>query len=76
MSKTIEIFAPRWRDRKVLIAKYKVSNGDIHVKFTKAGSWNGVYFIAVNDIKQCSIDTNGTIDCYAVPLSMLEKVSD
>jgi len=75
-SRTIEIFAPRWHDRKALIAKYKVTAEEILVKFTKAGSWNGVYSISSRKIKECSIDTNGSIECYAVPLMMLNRVSE
>jgi len=31
----IEIWSPRWHDRKVLIAKYRVCTGDNHIILTK-----------------------------------------
>ena len=70
----IEIYAPRWRDRVVLIAKYKVTPGANKVRFTKAGSYNGIYNVDSSVIYKSPLDTNGRIDCYAVPFSELERV--
>lgn len=72
----IEIWSPRWHDRKVLIAKYKVSGGDNYIVFTKAKNLIGKRFtIKSNEITNCPIETNGTIDCYTVPLDKLERVA-
>ena len=70
----IEIFAPRWRDRVALIAKYKVTNGVNKIRFTKAGSYNGIYSADGDSIRKSPIDSNGRIECYAVPLDTLERV--
>jgi hypothetical protein len=71
----IEIWAPRWRDRVALVASYKVLPGRNLIRFTKAGSYNGIYVINGDDVKKCPLETNGRIDCFAVPLARLEKVS-
>lgn len=68
----IEIWQPRWHDRKVLIAKYKVCSGINEIVFTKAKSLKGkVFRVNGMDIAKCPVETNGTIDCYAVPLSTI-----
>jgi len=59
----IEVFAPRWRDRVALVAKYKVIPGINKIRFTKAGSYNGVYSIDGGVIARCPVDSNGTIEC-------------
>ena len=69
----IEIWNPRWHDRKVLIAKYKVTN-DNKIVFTKAKSLAGkVYSMTGDEISQYPIETNGTISCYVVPLDEVQK---
>ena len=68
----IEIWQPRWHDRKVLIAKYKVSSGKNSIRFTKAKSLLGKTFDLNGDIiSQYPLETNGTIPCYAVPLEVV-----
>jgi hypothetical protein len=69
----IEIWQPRWHDRKVLIATFKVDPGDNVVIFTKTKSLPGRFHISAEKIRQCPVESNGRIDCYAVPLSYLEK---
>ena len=65
----IEIWQPRWHDRKVLIAKYKVNEGKNRIKFTKAKRLMGKTFeLEGGEIKSYPLETNGKIDCYAVPL--------
>ena len=72
----IEIWSPRWHDRKVLIAKYKVCSGINEIIFTKAKSLKGMKFrIQGIEISKYPIETNGTIDCYAVPMDKLERVN-
>ena len=70
----IEIWAPRWRDRVALIATYRISPGRNYIRFTKAGIYNGVYSVDYGTVKKCPLETNGRIDCYAVPISKLEKI--
>lgn len=67
----IEIRQPRWKDRTVLIATYKVSAGKNLIKFTQTKSLPDIYSCDAKDIVKCPIQSNGKIDCYAVPLSML-----
>jgi len=68
----IEIWSPRYHDRTVLIAKYKVSDGINKIKFTKALSLAGkVFSIKGADIKKHPTESNGRIPCYAVPLGEL-----
>lgn len=71
----IEIWQPRWHDRKVLIAKYKVCNGKNEIIFTKAKNLIGIKFkIDGIEIGKCPIETNGTTDCYAVDFNKLERM--
>ena len=68
----IEIRQPRWKDRVVLIATYKVGKGKNLVRFTQAKSLPDIYSCDYRDIVRCPIQSNGTIDCYAVPLSLFK----
>ena len=68
----ISLWQPRWHDRTVLIATYKVSNGNNTIIFTKAKSLKGIKFILDGClIRSFPISNNGTISCYAVPLDVL-----
>jgi hypothetical protein len=68
-----EIWQPRWHDRKVLLAAHKVGSHNL-VKFTKAPTLEGEYYISGRDVFQCDRENNGKIDCYAVPLKFLEPL--
>lgn len=68
----IEIWAPRWHDRKVLIAKYKVCNGKNVIIFTKGTLKGKKFYIMGSDLVKHTLETNGTISCYAVPLDDLK----
>lgn len=70
-AQNIEIWQPRWRDKTVLIAKHKVGTHN-KITFTKAPTYPDNYYISGAEIQKCPLDTNGKIDCYAVPLSKLE----
>lgn len=60
-----------------MIAKYKVGNGMNEIVFTKAKCLKGKRFrIPGIEIVKHPIETNGTIDCYVVPLEKLEKIGD
>lgn len=75
MQTLIEIWQPRYKDRKVLIAKYKIVNGLNQIKFTKAKHLDGhLYQMNGTDIVKYPIEDNGKIACYAVPLDDLERI--
>lgn len=70
----IEIWQPRYKDRVVLVAKYKVKQQN-KVVFTKAKHLAGKeYYLSGADVAKYPIDTNGTLDCYAIPLDDLEPL--
>jgi hypothetical protein len=75
----IEIWQPRWKDRKVLIAKFKVgTHNEIH--FTGGpqkripDSLKGKFYVSGDTIRKSPLETNGSIDCYAVDLNELEPL--
>lgn len=73
------IWEPRWRDRKVLLAKHKV--GD-HNKIVFSGNpatkrnsmGDKPYYVSGTTVKKFKKESNGSIDCYAVPVSELEPL--
>lgn len=67
----IEIWQPRWKDRKVLIATYKVGTHN-EIVFTKTPSMPDTYYVSGEDIRACTKASNTKIECYEVPLSKLE----
>ena len=68
-----EIRNPRWKDRTVLLAKYKVGMHN-EVIFTHAKSMPGSYYISGSEAKNYPINSNGKIDCYAIPMNALERL--
>jgi hypothetical protein len=71
----ITIWNPRWHDRKVLIAKYRVVNGPNIIRFTKAKSLKDKdYMMTGEQIRTYPLETNGKIPCYAVPLDELQEI--
>lgn len=69
----LEVWQPRWYDRKVLLAKHKVGTHN-KIVFTKAPTLKGAYYLAGTTIKKYKLEHNGTIQCYAVPLDVLEAL--
>lgn len=68
----IEIREPRWKDRSVLVATYKVKYGKNLLRFTRTPSMPGVYSFDGERVRMnCDINSNGKIDCYVVPLSWI-----
>lgn len=72
---TIEVWEPRYKDMKVLLAKYKVQSAQplIRVVFTKAKhlkEFEG--YISQVAAMNCPLESNSKIDCYAVPFNLLE----
>jgi hypothetical protein len=66
----IEIFAPRYSTREVLIHQLKVKEHNI-IALTKANSLNGLYYISGKRVRKGRNDTNGTAPMYAVKLDDL-----
>lgn len=68
-----DIWQPRWKDRKVLLANYKVGQHNM-IKFSKTPSMPGEYYVSGDTAKKYPLETNGTISCYAVPMDELEPL--
>lgn len=69
-AQTIEIWSPRYNDRTVMIAAYKVGTHNI-ITFTKAKSMPGQYYLSGETIRKYPQETNGKLMCHAVPLDEL-----
>lgn len=75
----IKIFEPRYRDRVVLIARYKIPFGqDIEIDIMK-GAYKGKYHISNSIICDSPIEnmmskSGKAISMRAVPLDKLERV--
>lgn len=69
-----DIWQPRWRDRKVLLAKHKVGS-DNFITFSKTPSLPGVFHITGSSVRNCPIEYIGPkkMACYAVPLDELHQ---
>ena len=77
----IKIWQPRWRDRRVLIARYKIPAGqDFEIEIT-TGSAKGIYkvsnkLICESPIEPMETKQGKTIQMRAVALDELERVGD
>lgn len=73
-AQVIEIKQPRWRDKTVLIAKYKVGMHNlIRMTGIKEGqAYSGEFYITGANIQKYPLDSNGKIPCYAVKLDELQ----
>lgn len=69
----IEIWEPLYSEKLVLINPAKVGRHNLIV-FTKAKSLPGRYYLSGETIKRCKKRSNGSIDCYAVPVSELRPL--
>lgn len=72
-----DIWQPRWHDKIVLLSVHKVDKAKtdhIKVVFSKAPSMDGDWYASRKAIMRCPKETNGTIQCYAVPLDKLEPL--
>ena len=67
----IEIWQPRWHDRKILIAKFKVGTHN-EITFKKAPSLPETYYLSGETIRKYPLESNGKVACYAVPIDELE----
>lgn len=68
----IEIWQPRYKDRKVLLATYKVKEHN-KIVFTKAKHLEDrEYYISGSQARTYPTTTNGKLTCYEIPLDDLE----
>lgn len=67
----IDIWQPRWKDRRILIAKFRVGTHN-EIVFTKTKSMPGSYYLSGETIKKYPLENNGKIACYAVQMDELE----
>lgn len=77
----IKVKAPRYRDRVVLLARYKLPcGGDVEVEIQE-GAYAGIYWLKNEDIIKAPIESMNSrygksISMRAVPLDALERVAD
>jgi len=77
----INIIEPRYHDRCVLVARYKIACGkDIQVKILR-GSYKGVYNVKNEDICKSPVEglktRNGKLMAVrAIPLDKLERIDN
>lgn len=72
-----QIWQPRYHDKRVLLSAQKVKSAKTKfakIHFTKAPSMAGDWVISIKKIKAFPIQTNSSIQCYAVPLSELQPL--
>lgn len=68
----INIWEPRYHDRKVLIATHKVAERNKII--IEKGSYKGEYFVSGVVASAYHPVSNGKIMCYPVPISQLERI--
>lgn len=77
--KTIYIWEPRWRDRRVLLATYKVGE---HNKIVFSGNpvtknnsmGTEPFYISGKKARKFKKEDNGTISVYSIPLDVFEPL--
>lgn len=69
----IEVWSPRWHDRRVLVAKYKVRKGKNIIKITE-GVAKGRYSMSEIAIRSYPLESNGVISVYSLPLDKMERI--
>ena len=73
----IQVWEPRYHDRKVLVAAHKVRKGMNIIKIkhpNKIGAYDGRYRMSAIAIKSYPLESNGVINCYALPIDKLERI--
>ena len=77
----IEVKSPRYRDRTVLLARYRLAGGcDVDVKILY-GAYKGIYRVTNETICRSAIETMRTRSGYeismrAVPIDEMERIGD
>ena len=77
----IEIWTPRFKDKwikggtpVVLPAVHKVQRGKNYLRITRSKAYNGLYSFDGSKVRDtCKINSNGSIDCYVVPVTWLVR---
>lgn len=69
----IAIWHPRYHDQRVLINPAKVAEHN-HIVFSKAPSLPGDYYLSGKTIRKYKKESNGTIDCWSVPVRELRPL--
>lgn len=74
----IEIWSPRFHDRRILIGKYHLDNNMQHFKivFTDTRKDTSIrypetYYLDRKTIQRYKLESNGIIPCYSVPFNKL-----
>lgn len=81
MITTIKIWEPRWKDRRVLLARYRIPAGqDVQVRIEKSAA-KGLYrvpntLICKSPIEDMKTRTGKTIQMRAIPLDEMERIED
>ena len=71
----IEVWEPRYRDKKALIGRHHVIEGTNYVTFTRADHLEGkVFRVESSIIESCPVQANGRGEVYCVPMSKLKLV--
>lgn len=69
-----EIWSPRYKDNRVLLAAHKVGENN-KIVFTKAQHMGTEpYYLSGKTIRKYPKESNGKVMCYAVPLDELEPL--
>lgn len=71
MNTISDIFAPRFKDRKVLVAPYRIQPGMNRIIFSKTMK-DKAFYMDASKMKSYPQESNGTIGCYAIPLADFE----
>jgi hypothetical protein len=75
--KAIPIWSPRYWDKKVLVDVSKLQPDTTFIFFCCDRNLTDLYAIDSNRVREnCSVCTNGKIDCYEIPLSYLRSMGD
>lgn len=77
MKNIIEIWQPRYKDNKVLIAAYKIHKGTNYLKFTKAKHLEGIIFEFDGDYAlNCPLQKNGGTVVVCLPFEKLKNTGE
>lgn len=67
-----EIFNPRWHDKRVMLAVHKTAEHNV-IAFTKTKALDGLFYVSGKTARKYKKESNGTIDCYCIPLEELKN---
>jgi len=71
----IEVWEPRWRDKRALIGRQHVMDGPNYITFTQAESLKDkVYRVEGSVIRSYPLQANGRGEVYCVPMDKLKLI--